>query len=309
MTGSTIRNSILAAAVLGAVVGLVVAAGGWHVASTTQPTEGPAAGEQATGALLVHQASFEGSHTERAFRSAFQSADGPDEKAAVAGRYLDRGHDRLAELRERRTTLQRARENGSLSTSAYRARAGQIREAAGSLQRLASSIEGAAEGLPDDARERHGVSADRIAGLQRDAAALERSVEETAVTPAFGPGFYAEFREMVSRYNENVASAGDGAPDLLAGEEVTLVVEDGSAQTVLSFRVAEDGTIRDVRAGAREDATVRLLTGRETMAEITAADDPATALQRAIERGAVEIEGVGPKNRVKWAILRELARL
>lgn len=308
MRGSTIGKSIATAAVLGAVVVLVVAAAGWYVAPTNQPTDGPPAGEQATGAVLVHQASFEGTLTERAFRAAFESAEGPDEKAAVAGRYLDRGRERLTELRERRTTLRQARENGSLSAGAYRARAGRVREAAGSLRRLSTSIEQAVESLPSDARERHGVTADRIAGLERDATALETSIEETAVTLAFGPGFYADFQDMVSRYNEEVESVGENPPDLLAGEEVNVVVDDGSARTILSFRVDEDGTIRDVGAGAREDATVRLLTDRETMAEIVDADDPATALQRAIERGAVEIEGVGLKNEIKWAILRKLVR-
>lgn len=301
-----------AAVAIVAVAGLVVfGVVGWGV---WQPEHPPppgdvTSGEQAAGVVLVHQASFEGTLTERAFRSAFEAADGPDEKAAVAGRYLDRGHERLVELRERMTTLERARENGSLSAGAFQARAGRVREASGSLRSLSSSIESAVASLPEDVRRRHDVTAARVTELGREAAALRESIETPQVSPAFDAAFYADFQDMVGRYNAEVRSAGDGSPDLLADESVNLVVEDGQTRTVLSFEVAGDGTIEDVRAGTGEDATVRLRTDRDTMAEINDADDPATALRRAIERESVEIEGIGLKNGIKWAILRELARL
>lgn len=244
------------------------------------------AGTLVVGALEQQDARIESGDLNARLAAGLADAGTAEERARVAGPVLADALDRLSSLEAR---------GADLNLDSATGEAARLRAAATDLHLLAVRTDRVASDLPDGVRAEHGLTDERIERLRRGASRLagERG--------PFGPAFYTNLSLMVDRYNEGAEPSGFVA-NRLTGEVVNLRVTAPAETTVVSTAVADDGRLRDVRAGARDDATLRMTTDRETMAEILAADDPQAALLAAIDRGDVTIRGLGAVNRLKWFV-------
>jgi hypothetical protein len=146
------------------------------------------------------------------------------------------------------------------------------------------------------------------------AAALDAG-GEALDTPVEAPGgtFDGEFYDQVTTI---VASYDDSQPDLgfagglITGNVVNFRVTgpEGDRATV-SFRVTDDNRLTDVRAGARDDAKIRMTTDRATVDRIANAEKPGTAFRDAVEAGDVRISGRGFWSGIVWFVVNRLGGL
>jgi len=243
---------------------------------------GTGAGARVAGALAVQGARIEGPALTARLEAELDRAESDEQRARVAGQVLADALDRLDGLRAGETGS-----DGEMRTPSPRERA-----VASDLHLLALRIDEVAADLPADRAGEHGLTDDRI---RRGTRAL------AGPAGPFGPSFYRNLSLMVVRYNERGDAPGFVATRL-TGEQVTLRVEAENGSTAVSFAVDDDGRLRDVRVGTRDDATLRMTTDRATMREITAAADPQAALLEAIDRGDVALRGLGALNRVRWFV-------
>lgn len=279
--------------------GSTVAAVGTAANGTPTPG-GP--GAAVAGVTGEHGARVDGAVRRAAFRRDLDAADSADARAEVVATYLDASATRLDALERRQDVLETGLANGSLSRGAYDARARTVWAATRSLQRLLADVAAAADRIPDGALRSAGVEEGDVAAVERDARELTSRSEPEDAGDSVGPGVYADVERLVAGYNRSVAGE-TGVSGRLAGEVVEFEVEDGGATAVASVRVDGDGRFTQLRAGRRGDVTVRLVTDRETLAKLAAADDTAGALRRAVANDEVTIHGVGPVNAIKWLVV------
>jgi hypothetical protein len=125
----------------------------------------------------------------------------------------------------------------------------------------------------------------------------------------FDGEFYAQVTVIVSSYNDSQPDLGF-AGGLVTGNVVNFRVNgpDGDRTTV-SFRVTADNRLTDVRAGARDDAAIRMTTDRATVDRIANADEPGTAFRDAVDAGDVRITGRGFWSGIVWFVVNRLGGL
>lgn len=131
-----------------------------------------APGEHLSGVLDVGEAELETEVDSRAFGIQIARAATQDAKAAVVGEQLGDIEERLAALEERKQALQRARENGSMTEGAYRARIADLAARTTGLERLANETARTAGELPADVLAERGIDASAIRTLESRAAEL-----------------------------------------------------------------------------------------------------------------------------------------
>lgn len=227
------------------------------------------------------------------------------ETAAVVAESLERARARLSALEARHEALVAARENGSLAAGAYRDRAVPIASAAATLDRHSARLAGAAEPVPRIVRREHGITRAAIVAFGDRVRALAAATPDPLPAGRGHAGLYEDLPRWVDRYNAAVdRPTGFALAGQLAGERVELAVRraDGG-RSVVSFRLVEDGQIAELRAGGRDDATLRMRTDRTTVGRMANAGDPAAALRDAIRDDRVEVVGVGLVDRIKWAVV------
>lgn len=184
----------------------VTPAGEASTASAAQPAvqdEEPAndtENETAPGALLagvvnVQEAAVEGEVEQRSFGLRIAAtASNPSRTASVVAEQSQSLEARLAELRERKQSLDAALENGTISSARYRAEMAGVVARISTLRQLSNATVETARGLPADTLTEHGVDSTAIQQLQESASNLSNSAV-TAITgndtqgPTFGiPG-------------------------------------------------------------------------------------------------------------------------
>lgn len=142
--------------------------------------------------------------------------------------------------------------------------------------------------------------------LVGDAVASSGASVGTPVAPPsdrFGPTFWTDMSTIAATYNEEDPALGLGG-DLLTGNVVNFhVTDETGAEAVASFRLTGENRITDLRAGPRDDASIRLSTDRATFDRIAAADAPGRALVRAMESGEVRVDGRGFWNGIVWDVV------
>lgn len=125
-----------------------------------------APGERLSGILGVGQAELENEVDSRSFGLAVARAASDDAKADVVGEQLDDVEQRLDDLEQRKADLAAARENGSLSEGAYRARMAEVAAELEGAERVANQTANESAGLPADLLEQKGINASAIQTLK-----------------------------------------------------------------------------------------------------------------------------------------------
>jgi hypothetical protein len=138
--------------------------------TTTDSTVPP--GAAFASAVGAQQAELDGEVAARAFGVAVASATANASKARVVAREGTALQAQLQDLQTQRAQLVAAHQNGSVSEATYRARITTLTAKIGTLQHRANQTATVAERLPEDARAAHGVDAEAIRGIGRQAADL-----------------------------------------------------------------------------------------------------------------------------------------
>jgi predicted deacylase len=136
----------------------------------SEPAVAP--GERLGGVVAVGQAEFESDVEARTFGLEVARAASQNGTAAVVAQQLNRTNGRVAALEERRAALEEARENGSMSEGAYRARLAAVAAELRGAQRLANETANASQDLPVDLLQANGINATAIQTLQQRASQL-----------------------------------------------------------------------------------------------------------------------------------------
>jgi len=272
----------LACLLVVAVVGPVAAAGAGDAGAQAGNESATTAGERLSGVIGVQGAEVEGEMAERSLSNRLERARGPNRTAGVVASEYERADDRLAELRDRKTALEAARENGSISEGEYRARMATVVAEISVVERLANRTASVAAGLPAAALEARGVDAAAVQRLATDArnltgpevAAIARGIAGNGVgapagTPAGergppadrGPpgndsdrGAGAEERieaakERIAAATDALEEAGDDAQGASAAERR---IADAEAALDEAETAAENGNDGRARAKARQ---------------------------------------------------------
>jgi hypothetical protein len=281
--------------VVSTVVGVgMVAAGPWTVAAQ-EPTNGTdvRSGAIAASAVGAQNARVDSAFQSGRFSAAFDAADSDRARAAVIGTALSNAEDRLDRLQSRADTLESERESGALTQSEFQARMATVRAGAASVARLGANISAAAESVPASALRAEGVDPAAVERLTSESRELATSGPTTLGVDRFDRTFYTQLSTIVASHNEGDHDLGR-AGTLLTGNVVNLHVTgpDGD-ETVVSFRITDEGRIEDVGAGAHSRAKIKMSTDRETMRSISDANNPGAAFRNAVQLGAIRIDGIG----------------
>lgn len=174
----------------------------------TNATIGP--GERLSGVIGVQEAELEGEVETRAYEIALERAnDSNASKAAIVAEQLNRTRERLQELRQRKTQLERARENGSIGLGEYRARTAKLAAETQTVTKIANRSEAAADGLPNETLAEHGINVSAIRQLAEGAEELTGpQVAAIARSIAGGPDGKPQAYEPPSA-NESIEYAAD----------------------------------------------------------------------------------------------------
>ena len=158
------------------------------VAANESGNASVAPGARLTGIIGVQKAEIDGEVQSRSFEIALNRSDDNASKAAtIAGQVTDL-EDRLAALRENRSRLDQARENGTISEGEYRARIAEVGARIATMQRLANQTENATRTIPEETLRENGVNVSAIQRLRDDARNLSGQEVAAIARSIAGPG-------------------------------------------------------------------------------------------------------------------------
>lgn len=111
---------------------------------------------------------------------------------------------------------------------------------------------------------------------------------------------YQSLEEMVPVYNENAESV-DLGPVNLAGTS-NIYIQDGDSTTTYSVTMDRQNRITELQNSSSPDAKRKITTDRETLEEITSADNPAAAFRTAVANDEIVIAGEDGRTieQIKW---------
>jgi hypothetical protein len=146
-------------------------------------------GSQLTGIVGVQKAEIEGEVATRSFDIALNRSGGNASKqAAVVARQVTDLESRLADLRDRKAELDRARANDTITESEYRARIAEVAARTSTVKRLANRTENATRDIPEETLRENGVNATAIAKLKAGARNLSGPEVAEIARSIAGPG-------------------------------------------------------------------------------------------------------------------------
>lgn len=167
-----------------------------------------APGEQLSGVVGVQGAELDGALDQRAFGIQFSQAADNNTKAAILADRLQSVEQRLADLRDRKATLEAQRDRGEITDGKYRAEMAKVATQLEVLSRATNQTEQAAGNVPSAALEQRGVNATAIQTL-RDRASELSGPEVAAIARGIaGPGA----GEALGRGNGTPPVNGTGPP-------------------------------------------------------------------------------------------------
>jgi hypothetical protein len=294
------RKTLLALAVLA--VALVAApaaamAGGSAdaPAQDNESNDSVAPGERLAGVVGVQDSEVDGEMEERTFDVRVRGAGSDNARAGVVADQINDTDARLEELEERRSELEEARENGSITEGEYRAQMAQVAAETRTVERMANASENASQGLPAETLEANGVNADAIQSL-RDRAGNLSSPEVAEIARSIagdnagasmaddrGPGAANDSEERVADAANDSDRGGDagGAGDAAGDEQnADATAVDRAGENVTQAESAVDRAREQVDNGS--DALDR------AEANLTRAQDALDAAQTAAENGGEE---------------------
>lgn len=147
-----------------------------------------APGEQLSGVVGVQGAELDGALDQRAFGIQFSQAADNDTKAAVLADRLQTVEQQLAELRDRKATLEAQRDTGEITDGKYRAEMAKVATQIRVLSAATNQTEQAAGNVPAAALEGRGVNATAIQTLRDRASELSGPEVAAIARDIAGPG-------------------------------------------------------------------------------------------------------------------------
>lgn len=149
-----------------------------------------------------------------------------------------------------------------------------------------------------------------IAVVLATAGAVATPAAAQSDQPDWAVDMFDRMGPMVETYNENVDPDDFGwIAGLLQGEKVNLVVNDpaNGTEASVSFALNDQLQMQELALGTRDDATIVMSTDKATMDRIIESNDPALKFQTAVNKGSIDISGVGSVGSVKWFVLAVVA--
>jgi hypothetical protein len=156
--------------------------------STENGNASVAPGERLSGVVGVQQAELEGEVDRRAFGLQIARAAGNDSRADVVREQSHSIERRLAELEQRKQTLDRARENGSMNEGQYRAEVAEMAARTETVRDLAGRTENATRGMPAELLESKGINVSSIQRLRKHASNMMGPEVAEIARGITGPG-------------------------------------------------------------------------------------------------------------------------
>lgn len=145
-------------------------------------------GAQLAGVVGVQGAELDGDVQSRTYELRVAQANTDAAKAAVVAEQLTDTRQRLAELEQRKGSLDRARANGSITAGEYRAKVARLHAETRTVERLVGQTNETAKRLPAAALERKGVDAAAIRTLSERANELSGPEVAAIARAVAGPG-------------------------------------------------------------------------------------------------------------------------
>lgn len=147
-----------------------------------------APGERLSGILGVQGAEIQNEVESRAFGIQVAQAASEGARAGVVADRLVSIEERINDLEERKATLERARENGSLSDGAYGAQIAQVAAEMAGAKQLVNQSANASQGLPAELLAERGINASAIQTLSQRASELAGPEVAAIARSIAGPG-------------------------------------------------------------------------------------------------------------------------
>lgn len=218
-------------------------ANGNETANTTANPSTSEPGARLAGVLGAQGAELDGEVETRSLSVRLQRTDSPGAEAAVVADAAADLEARLGALRERKETLTAARENGSISRAAYRAKVAALAPRIETVERLADRTSRTARGLPEAARRERGVNVTALERLRANASDLGGG-EVAAIARQVGG------RDRGARADERA----NGPPDGAGSAEGSAGGADGAPGngTGAGSERGGDGAVRGANASAPE---------------------------------------------------------
>jgi hypothetical protein len=238
-----------------------------------------------------------------------ENATTPAERAQIIAGETIRAETRLTRLQQRFETVQSARQSGSTGPDTYETRTTLLLDGTRALDARVSRIQTAANQTNESELSQAGVSRERINRLESRTDQLRQTVEADAGPGGLDRGFYRQVRLVTDQYNEAFADEDLGVLGTYLRNErvnVQIVRADGAVE-VVSFRMTDETQVRDLRAGAHENATVQARMDEATARRIVNSDTPVDAANRAFLSGEIDVQGLTSYNRIKWLLTNTLA--
>lgn len=147
-----------------------------------------APGAQFAGVVDVQEAEVESELEARAFDIRVERSNSDESKAAVVAEQVDELNRRMATLRERKRTLDQARDNGSISEARYRAEVAALAARSVAIERQLDRSETASNDIPADVLESKGVNATAIVSLRNESRTVAGPGAADIARSIAGPG-------------------------------------------------------------------------------------------------------------------------
>lgn len=303
MTRGSVAALALAVLLVTTTAGATLAVQPGHLAQSDNATR-TEPGPSMAGVLGVQGATLDRAVALADLDERLDAAETPAARAQVIADALARAEARLAGLEARLDALRTVRENGSISEEGYANRVAPVVASARSLDAVTDRLRTAADGTDGETLRSAGITDDRFATLQSGIDRVIAADEGAVGTTGLDQSFFDRVATVTNAYNERAEAVELGLLGSMAsGERVNLRIDRTDGGTaVISFRTTADARVRELRAGARPDATLRITVDESTARRLLDADDPGAAASDAFARGAIAVDGLGAYNAVRWTI-------
>lgn len=275
--------------------------------ATAQEPSQASSGEFTSSVLDIQAGRIDGELRRAAFQERLDGTEGA-ERAEVIAAELNRTEGRLSILEARLETLQSSRDNGSITGDEYAVRVAPVASDARALGQVVERATVAASDINNETLQEVGITQTRLSEIETRINRVVNADEGAVATTGLGTGFYRQVAEAAERYNQQVMINDLGLLGrYVSSERITLRIigHDGSTN-VISFRTTEDGRVRDLRAGAHPNPTLRVTTDETTARTVVNSDQPGMAANQAFLEGKIRFEGVGAYNTVKWILIESM---
>ncbi|MCL9817056.1 hypothetical protein [Natronocalculus amylovorans] len=132
--------------------------------------------------------------------------------------------------------------------------------------------------------------------------------------PDWAVDMFGEIEPVIQTYNANVDVSKEHfvvrwSISILGGETVNLHVFDHENDTIAtaSFHLDNDLQMEEFELGTRDDATLHILTDKDTLEKVLTSPDPGSEFRSAYLNGDLRFSGNGMINSLKWSLVHGIS--